>query len=122
MSTFNTHKELYLKFKQDAARVELYAGTRVEAYFLSAYHLIEAVAALKRVHINKHQKVRSVLQVEEHIFEKDTEALWKAFQRIENQLRPKFAYSIGWLKKDLEEVGLEYGNIEDIALRKIKNA
>ena len=35
MSTFQTHKKLYLRFKEDAFKCDLYAGTRVEAYFLS---------------------------------------------------------------------------------------
>ena len=111
MSTFNTHKELYLKFKEDASKENLYAGTRVEVYFLSAFHLIEACAAKKRIHINKHQKVRSVLEKEDEIFGKDTELVWKSFQRIENQLRPKFAYSVGWRKEDLKEVEQEYRKI-----------
>lgn len=122
MSTFHTHKRVYLKFKEDALKKELYAGTRVEAYFLSIFHLIEACAALMRVHINKHQKVRQVLEKEDQIFGKDTERIWKSFQRIENQLRPKFAYSIGWQKQDLNEVELEYARIERIALEKLKNA
>lgn len=122
MSTFDTHKKLYLSFKEDALRKDLYAGTRVEAYFLSAYHLIEATAALMRVHINKHQKVRLALEKEDQIFDKDTELIWKSFQKIENQLRPKFTYSAGWEMKDLKEVEEEYKRIETIALRKLKDA
>ena len=122
MSTFETHKELYLKFKDDALKENLYMGTRVEAYFLSLFHLIEACAALVRVHINKHQKVRFVLEEEEQIFDKDTELVWKSFQKIENQLRPKFAYSVSGRNEDLKEVELEYKKIERIALRKLEDA
>lgn len=122
MSTFNTHKELYLKFKEDASKEDLYAGTRVEVYFLSVFHLIEACAAKERVHINKHQQVRSVLEKEDHVFNEDTELVWKAFQRIENQLRPKFAYSAGWEEEDLEDVKEEYKTIEKISLNKLENA
>lgn len=112
MSTYQTHKKLYLKFKEDALKEDLYAGTRVEAYFLSAFHLIEACAAKERVHINKHQKVRSILEKENQIFGEETEKVWKSFQRIENQLRPKFTYSTGWIKEDLREIELEYEKIE----------
>lgn len=122
MSTFNTHKELYLKFKEDALKTDLYPGTRVEAYFLSAFHLIETCAALVRVHINKHQNVRSVLEKEGQIFGKDTESVWKSFQKIENQLRPKFAYSAGWEIEDLKALEEEYRRIEIFALRKLEDA
>lgn len=122
MSTLDTHKELYLKFRQDALKDDLYEGTRVEAFFLSAFHLIEACAAMERVHINKHQKVRSVLEKEDQVFSKDTELVWKSFQKIENQLRPKFAYSAGWDAEDLKEVKEEYKSLEAIALRKLEDA
>jgi hypothetical protein len=64
----------------------------VEAFFLSAYHLIESCAAYERVHINKHQRVRFILMQNKFIFQDDTETVWMNFQKIENQLRPKFAY------------------------------
>lgn len=121
MSTYQTHKKLYLKFKEDALKEDLYAGTRVEAYFLSTFHLIEACAAKKRVHINKHQKVREVLEKEEQIFGEKTEKIWKFFQKIENQLRPKFAYSTGWTEEDLKEVQLKYGKIEEICRRELED-
>jgi hypothetical protein len=88
---------------------------------LSAFHLIEACAAKERVHINKHQKVRSILEKEDQVFGNETETVWKLFQKIENQLRPKFAYSAGWDIADLEEVEEAYKQIEEAALRKLKN-
>ncbi len=90
MSDLGAHLELYKKFKKDAENVELFEGTRVEAYFLSAFHLIEACAAKERVHINKHQKVRNILEENEFLFSAETENVWRSFQIIENQLRPKF--------------------------------
>ena len=39
---------LYKKFKNDAENLDNFEGTRVEAYFLSAYHLIESWAAKER--------------------------------------------------------------------------
>ena len=53
MSTYQTHKELYLKFKDDALREDLYPGTRVEAYFLSAFHLIEACVAKGKIYLSR---------------------------------------------------------------------
>lgn len=93
----------------------------MEAYFLSVFHLIEACAALVRIHINKHQNVRPVLEKEDHVFGKETEVVWKSFQKIENQLRPKFAYSAGWQIKDLREVEEEYCEIEKIAFGKLED-
>ena len=122
MSTLATHKKLYLKFKEDAQKHDLYVGTRVEAYFLSVFHLIEACAAIERVHVNKHQRVRSVLEKEDHIFGNSTERVWKSFQRIENQLRPKFAYSMNWKAEDLKEIETIYNKIERVALKKIEDA
>lgn len=121
MSDFNTHLELYKKFKKDAENESLFIGTRVEAYFLSIYHLIEACAAKERVHINKHQNVRSVLEENEFIFKDKTSTIWKSFQIIENQLRPKFTYTISGSKIDFNAIKENYKIIEKICLEIIKN-
>jgi hypothetical protein len=60
-----THKEMYNKFKRDAENRGLFDATRAEAYFLAAYHLVEACAAKSRVHIHKHQLVRKRLEENE---------------------------------------------------------
>ena len=67
MSDFGTHLDLYKKFKKDAENIELFEGTRVETYFLSAFHLIDACAAKERVHINKHQRIRAVIEENEFL-------------------------------------------------------
>lgn len=117
MGSFDDHFTLYKNFKKDAEKKDNYEGTRVEAYFLSAYHLIESCAAKERIHINKHQKVRSVLADNPSIFKGDTETVWRNFQRIENQLRPKFAYALKWTPSDMKIVTENFKEIEDICLR-----
>lgn len=119
MGSKDNHLKLYKKFKNDAENIENFEGTRVEAYFLSAYHLIESCAAQERVHINKHQYLRSVLTKNEFIFKDDTDEIWRNFQKIENQLRPKFAYGFSWNKNDMENVKSCYKAVEKICLKKL---
>ena len=76
MGSKDNHFKLYEKFKNDAENINNFEGTRVEAYFLSAYHLIEACAAQDRVHINKHQHLRSMLTKNEFIYKKSTDEIW----------------------------------------------
>lgn len=117
MGSFDDHFKLYMNFKKDAENQDIFEGTRVEAYFLSAYHLIESCAAKDRIHINKHQKVRAALTDNPSIFKEDTEEAWRSFQRIENQLRPKFAYALSWTSGDMKEVIENFKSIEDICLK-----
>jgi len=117
MGSYNEHYTLYKNFKKDAENQDNYEGTRVEAYFLSAYHLIECCTAKNRIHINKHQKVRAVLTDNPFIFMEDTEKVWRDFQRIENQLRPKFAYALKWTPFDMKKVEENFKDIEDVCLK-----
>lgn len=119
MGSKENHFKLYQQFKHDAENKENFEGTRVEAYFLSAYHLIESCAAHDHVHINKHQHVRTVLLDNIFIFKEDTERVWMNFQQIENQLRPKFTYGFSWTSKDMVTVETCYKTIEEICLKKI---
>ena len=48
MGSKENHFKLYEKFKNDAENINNFEGTRVEAYFLSAYHLIESCAAQEK--------------------------------------------------------------------------
>lgn len=84
MGSLENHLKLYKKFKEDAENKNIFEGTRVEAYFLSAFHLIESCAAKERVHINKHQNVRSMLTKNDFIFGEETEELWRNFQKIKS--------------------------------------
>ena len=118
MGSQENHFKLYEKFKKDAENTNNFEGTRVEAYFLSAYHLIESCAAQERVHINKHQHLRSILTKNDFIFKDNTEYIWN-FQKIENQLRPKFAYGFSWTEDDMKNVETCYKTIEQICLEKL---
>ncbi|MFA5102195.1 MAG: hypothetical protein WC525_03500 [Candidatus Thermoplasmatota archaeon] len=119
MGSKDNHFTLYQKFKQDATNKHNFEGTRVEAYFLSAYHLIETCAAQERVHINKHQQVRIMLTNNMFIFNENTEKVWTNFQQIENQLRPKFTYGFSWTEEDMKNVETCYQTIEKICLEKL---
>jgi len=54
MGTHNNHMKLYETFKKDAENANNSKQSRVEIYFLSIFHLIEACAAKHNIHINKH--------------------------------------------------------------------
>ncbi len=92
MSSFEIHSKKYKMFLKDAENEENSEPTRIEAYFEAVFHLIDAVAAKHRVHINKHQLTRKVLEENREIFEGEAERVWRAFQEIENQIRPGQAY------------------------------
>lgn len=89
---FEKHKEKYEMFKQDAENETNSIPTRIQAYFNACFHLIEAGAAKTGIHIQKHQKVRKVLEENHQIFGDKTETLWNAFQIIDNQIRPGQIY------------------------------
>ena len=91
MATYEKHIEKYELFKKDAENETVSHPTRITSYFEAAFHVLEAVAAKHELHINKHQKVRSVLE-QKKIFEGDTEIVWRNFQLLENQIRPGQAY------------------------------
>lgn len=92
MTSFNIHNEKYLMFKADAENETNSILTRIEAYFYACFHLIEAIAAKKGIHIEKHQKVRSILERNHQIFGDNTEMVWRPFHEIENQIRPGQIY------------------------------
>ena len=69
MGTQNNHMNLYEIFKKDAENINNSKQSRVEMYFLSNYHLIEACVAKQNIHINKHQRLRKILEENTHIFE-----------------------------------------------------
>ena len=92
MTDIDTHREKYKMFKQDAENETNSIPTKIEAYFNAGFHLIEAVAAKMGIHIQKHQKVRSGLEKNLQIFKDETEKVWRAFQKIENQIRPGQIY------------------------------
>lgn len=91
MASFEKHMEKYELFKKDAENETVSHMSRIEAYFMASFHLIEAVMAKNEKHINKHTMLRSVL-TKENIFGDNTETIWRDFQTIENQIRPGQEY------------------------------
>ncbi len=94
LGTLKNHKNLYLNFKNDVENRTISNPSRAELYFLSAFHLIESCTAKFKVHINKHQRVRKVLERNHEIFKDNTEAIWRLFYRLENQIRPKLCLKV----------------------------
>ena len=114
LSKFENHKKLYLSFKRDAENEVNSKPSRAELYFLSIFHLIECCTAKYRVHVNKHQKVRIVLENNPNIFDIETENVWRLFQDIENKIRPKFTYGFSWTDDDFNELKEKYYKLEEI--------
>lgn len=86
------HLHKYKNFKKEAKRAN-YVPSKIENYFLSAFHLIEAfVFERAGIHIQKHQKVREKLESNKFIFEDRTEGVWNSFQDLENQVRIATSY------------------------------
>ena len=121
MGSFKNHNLMYNSLKKDAENPSLSIPSRVELYFLSIFHLIEACVSKSNIHINKHQKVRQFLEGTPQIFGNNTEKVWRLFQEIETRLRPKFSYGFSWNKKDFEDLKENYYAIEKICLEVIKN-
>ncbi len=106
------HLAQYEEFKKGADLGANPLPVRVEAHFLALFHLIDACAARRGVHINKHQRVRSELERNPAIFGPRTEEVWMAFQDIEARLRPKFVYGKSWRREDFEVVLEKAARIE----------
>ncbi len=120
MATRATHEAQYRDFKETANLPGVTPQGRVEMLFLAAYHLIDACAAVKNVHIDKHQRVRHELEVNPSIFGAQTKEVWSAFQDIETRLRPKFVYGRSWREEDLNAVIEKFSRIERTCLEVLR--
>ena len=60
-----------------------------------------------------------MLTKNDFIFKNNTDEVWRNFQKIENQLRPKFAYGFSWTTTDVKNVINCYKTIEKICLEKL---
>lgn len=114
MATQGQYLAQYRDFKRGSELEANPPQLRVEAVFLASFHLIDACAARRNVHINKHQRVRYELERNSVIFGERTEEIWLAFQDIESRLRPKFVYGKSWKPKDLQAVFEKAARIERI--------
>lgn len=110
----------YAMFLRDAENKDNSHPTRIEAYFESVFHLIEAVAARDRIHVNKHQSLRNVLEENDVLFGGETENVWKAFQEIENQIRPGQIYGGSINGKALERAKKLFEEIKVVCAGKLK--
>ncbi len=114
MTTESAHRSQYEDFTRGAALEANPPQLRVESVFLAVFHLIDACAARKSVHIGKHQNVRRELEANPAIFGERTAEVWSAFQDIESRLRPKFVYGRSWRKEDLDAVFEKAARIEAV--------
>jgi uncharacterized protein YydD (DUF2326 family) len=92
MTSQDVHLQKYKLFKRDAENEENFIPTRIEATFEACFHLIEACMAKDGLHINKHNQVRSMITEHGDVFRENSETVWRAFQELENQIRPGQAY------------------------------
>lgn len=92
MASLNVHLEKYKLFRRDAQNESNSIPTRIEAIFEACFHLIEACMAKNGLHINKHQRVRPMVIGHGDVFKDNSESVWRAFQELENQIRPGQAY------------------------------
>jgi len=119
MARYDIHIEKYKMFKEDAENEATSHPSRIEAYFSAAFHLIEACAARRNVHIHKHQKVRTMLEENTEIFGGETDTVWRDFQKIENQIRPGQIYGGRIDGKALERARKLFEDIEEICQERI---
>jgi len=114
MTSRSRHLAQYRDFKKGAELDANPPQVRVETIFLAIFHLIDACAASRNVHINKHQRVRYELERNPAIFGGRTEEIWLAFQDLETRLRPKFVYGKNWTQEDFDSVFEKASRIERI--------
>ncbi len=91
MSKLEVHFKKAREFRDGAQRLKE-PGPQVEFWFLSAYHFIEACAAKRRLHIQKHQRVPEELERNPTIFGDDTPRIAEAFRYLDGKARAKFVY------------------------------
>ena len=114
MTTRAAHLSQYEDFRKGADLEANPPQLRVESIFLAVFHLIDACAAGRNVHIDKHRNVRHELEANPMIFGPRTREAWSTFQDIESRLRPKFVYGRSWRKGDFETVFAKAARIEEI--------
>lgn len=108
--------EQYKAFRAMADLPGAYPQGRVEMLFLAAYHLIDACAAKRGQHINKHQNVRSELERNPIILGDRTDRVWRAFNDLQGEFRAKFVYGGRWRDKDLAEAIRSFEVVERLCM------
>lgn len=92
MASQNIHLKKYGLFKRDAENEENSIPTRIEIIFEACFQIIEACMAKEKLHVNKHNRVRSMATEHNNVFGAGSDRIWRAFQEIEHQIRPGQAY------------------------------
>jgi len=116
MSSELIHRQKYEGFRADAEVHAQFVPTRIEAYFQASFHLIETVAARQKIHIDLHGRVRRILEANPDLFDAHTETVWRAFQRLENNIRPGQVYGGAINGPRLREAQQLFYQIEQICL------
>ena len=106
----------YRAFKATADLPGATPPSRVELLFLAAYHLIDACAAMRGQHINKHQNVRIELERNRVILGERTNRVWRAFNDLQGDFRAKFVYGGRWAEKDLSNAVQVFELVERLCL------
>jgi len=101
MSRLETHLQKARTFQQGADQATS-PEMRVEAWFLAAYHLIEACAAKRHIHIQKHQRVPGELKRNPAIFGERTAEVSEAYQYPDGEARAKFVYGASGTDEELD--------------------
>ena len=112
MATQAVHLKQYDDFRKGADLEANPPQLRVESIFLASFHLIDACAAKRNVHIDKHKNVRRELEANPTIFGPRTKEVWSSFQDLESRLRPKFVYGQSWRPRDFDAVFTMVARIE----------
>lgn len=115
MVRLEQHLAKYREFKR-AADLSDSASVKVEAWFLAAYHLIEACAAKRRVHIQKHQRVPEELRRNPTILGGRTKEVADAFRYLDFEARAKFVYGASGSRADLEKAKSSFEVLESVCL------
>ena len=115
MTRLENHMARYREFKR-AAGLSDSASVQVESWFLAAYHLIEACAAKRRIHIQKHHKVPDELSRNPSILGPRTKEVVDAFRFLDFEARAKFVYGASGSKADLARARRSFEAIDAACL------
>ena len=113
MPSKKIHREKYRNFKKEGNKA-LFIPSKIENYFIAAFHLIESVLATKKVHVNVHKRLFQVIKSHEDLFAGTAFSVANSFRRIERDLRPGVMYGASENGRVLKEVLHELETIETL--------
>jgi len=115
MTRLENHLARYREFRE-AAEKAVADAVRIEAWFLAAYHLIEACAAKRRIHIQKHSRVPDELSRNPDILGALAKEVSDAFRFLDLEARAKFVYGASGTEADLARARRSFEAIESACL------